>query len=266
MPVVSVNGISLSFQDYGSGKPVVLIAGTGDAGRVWTRYQAPALTAAGYRAITVDNRGIPPTDSCSGSFTVEDMAADTAGLIEFLNITPCRIIGYSMGAVVVQELLLLHPGLVTQAVLMATRGRADALHAVRVAAEEELLDSGVELPARAVAVFRAAQFLSPSTQRDEKRIRDWLDIFELSATAANAAQQRVDVIDSRLERYRKITNECLVIGFKHDLIALPHLGREVADHIPNSEYQELPDCGHLGYLEDPRAVNSRILDFFGKAP
>ncbi len=266
MPFAPVNGINLSFQEYGSGEPVILLAGTGDAGRVWTPHQVPALTAAGYRAITVDNRGIPPTDVFPGGFTIEDMAADTAGLIEFLGIAPCRIIGYSMGAVVVQELLLTHPGLVTQAVLMATRGRTDVLHAARTDAETELTDSGVTLPARYVAAARATQFLSPRTQNDEKQIKDWLDIFEMSAAIANSGQQRVDVIDNRLEMYRKIACRCLVIGFQHDLIALPHLGREVAEHIPDCEYHELPDCGHLGYLEKPKAVNSLIINFFGKTP
>lgn len=264
MPATRVNGINLSFQEHGSGEPVVLIAGTGDRGRVWNSHQVPALTAAGYRAVTVDNRGIPPSDVCAEGFTIEDMAADTAGLIDFLGIAPCRIIGYSMGAVVVQELLLARPGLVTQAVLMATRGRTDALHAARTEAETELLDSGVEIPAAYLAATRATQFLSPRTQNNERQIRDWLDIFEMSASVAGSAQHKVDVIDSRLGRYRNISCECLVIGFQHDLIALPHLGREVADHIPGCAYHELPGCGHLGYLEEPRAVNSLIIDFFAK--
>lgn len=264
MPITRVNGIDLSFHEYGSGEPVVLIAGTGDAGRVWTSHQVPALTAAGYRSITVDNRGIPPSDLCAEGFTIEDMAADTAGLIEFLGIAPCRIVGYSMGAVVVQELLVARPGLVSQAILMATRGRTDALHAARVAAETELLDSGVELPAQYVAAMRATQFLSPRTQDNERQIRDWLDIFEMSGTVANSAQHKVDVIDSRLERYRQISCECMVIGFQRDLIALPHLAREVAEHIPGCTYHELPGCGHVGYLEEPRTVNSLIIGFFGK--
>lgn len=57
---------------------------------------------------------------CPEGFTIDDMAADIAGLIEFLRIGPCRIVGFSMGGIIVQELLLAYPDLITQAVLMAT--------------------------------------------------------------------------------------------------------------------------------------------------
>src|ERR1700722_9235327 len=161
MPVSQVNGISLSFQEYGSGEPVVLITGTGGKGRMWTPHQVPALIAAGYRVVTVDNRGISPTDAGPDGFTIGDMVADTAGLIELLGIGPCRIVGFSMGGMIVQELLLAHPRPITQAVLMATRGRVDALHAALASAESELADSGVALPPRYAAVVHAMQYLSP---------------------------------------------------------------------------------------------------------
>ena len=253
MPLAAVNGIHMNFVEHGTGEPVLLIAGTGEKGQVWTLHQVPALTAAGYKVITVDNRGIPPTDTCPDGFTIADMVADTAGLIDVLGIGPCRILGYSMGAVVVQELLLAHPGLVTQAVLMATRGRTDTMHAARVAAESEFLASGALLPSRYTAVVQVVQFLARCTQNNESQIKDWLDIFEMSSPESfiNRAQLGVDTIDNRLEDYRKIDSECLVIGFQDDLVAPPHLGREVAEHIPGCRYEELASCGHLGYLEKP---------------
>jgi pimeloyl-ACP methyl ester carboxylesterase len=264
MPMAAVNGINLSYDDYGSGEPVVLVTGSGVTGKMWAPHQVPALTAAGYRAITVDNRGMPPSDICPDGFTVGDMVGDTAGLIKFLGIEPCRIVGFSLGAMMVQELLLAHPDLITQAVLSATRGRTDPLRAALSAGESELAESGVVLPRRYAAVTHATQFLSPSTQNDERRIRDWLDIFEmsLSGPSANRSQHGVEVIDDRLEEYRKITSRCLVIAFRDDLIAPPRLCREVAEHIPGCRYKELTDCGHYGYLEQPEAVNSVIIDFF----
>jgi pimeloyl-ACP methyl ester carboxylesterase len=264
VPVSLVNGINLSFQEYGSGEPVVLITGTGGKGRMWTPHQVPALTAAGYRVVTVDNRGISPTDVCLGGFTIGDMVADTAGLIELLGIGPCRIVGFSMGGMIAAELLLTHPGLITQAVLMATRGRVDALHAALATAESELVDSGVTLPPRYAAVVHAMQYLSPRTQNDEQRVEDWLDIFEMSLpdSSVTRAQRGIDMIGNRLEEYRKITSRCLVIGFQDDLIIPPYLCREVADHIPGCGYEEVVGCGHYGYLEEPAAVNSLIIDFF----
>jgi pimeloyl-ACP methyl ester carboxylesterase len=54
----------------------------------------------------------------------------------------------------------------------------------------------------------------------------------------------------------------LVIGFSDDLALPPHLGREVADALPNGRYLEIPDTGHLGFLEKPQEVNSAVLKFF----
>jgi pimeloyl-ACP methyl ester carboxylesterase len=266
MAIVMANGINISFVEYGSGDPVVLITGSGGRGRMWVPHQVPALSAAGYRVFTVDNRGVPPSDLCPEGFTIDDMVADTAGLIEALGIRSCRIVGFSLGGIIVQELLLAYPDLITQAVLMATRGRGDVLRTALSAAESELLDSGVVLPPRYAAVMHAMYYLSPHTQNDEQQIQDWLDIFEMSPlnAAVARAQRGLDVISNRLEEYRKIRSECLVVGFQDDLIAPPYLCREVADHIPGCGYEEVAGCGHYGYLERPATVNSLIIDFFGR--
>jgi pimeloyl-ACP methyl ester carboxylesterase len=266
MPIAVVNGIKLSFDEYGSGAPVVLVTGSGGRGRMWTPHQVPALTAAGYRVITIDNRGVPPTDAGPGPFTLGDMAADIAGLIEHLAIAPCRVAGFSLGGMIVQELLLACPGLISQAVLMATRGRMNTVGAALCDAEAELLASGIALPPRYAAIMHALTYLSPRTQHDDRRIRDWLDIFEMSPPdpAITRAQQGLDVTGNRLEEYRKIRSRCLVLAFRDDLIIPPHLGREVADHIPGCQYREISGCGHYGHLEEPDSVNSLIIDFFSQ--
>lgn len=62
MPIATVNGIRIGFEEYGSGEPVLLVTGSGGRARLWTPHQVPALTAAGYRVITMENRGVPPSD------------------------------------------------------------------------------------------------------------------------------------------------------------------------------------------------------------
>lgn len=264
MPIAVVNGINLSYQEYGHGDPVVLITGSGARGRIWTAHQVPALTAAGYRVITVDNRGVPPSDTGPAGFSLRDMAEDTAGLIEHLGLVPCRIVGYSLGGMIVQELLLTHSALIKQAVLMATRGRTDAMRAEFSKTGSQLTDGGIELPRRYAAVIHAMQYLSPRTLNDEQRIADWLDIFEMSGEDASIhqAQRGLDQIGNRLMEYRKIRSQCLVVGFQDDLVVPPFFGREVADNIPGCGYREISGCGHYGYLERPEAVNAVLIDFF----
>jgi pimeloyl-ACP methyl ester carboxylesterase len=266
MPVVAVNGINLSYQAHGSGEPVLLIMGSAARGRMWEAHQVPALTAAGYRVITVDNRGVPPSDVCADGFTLDDMVADTACLIERLELTSCRIVGFSLGGMIVQELLLAHPGLISQAVLMATRGRLDRMRSAMSDAESDLHESGVTLPRRYAAVVHAMRYLSPQTLNHEQRIRDWLDVLELSLPddRVRRAHADADLAGNRLAEYRKIRTECLVLGFQDDLIVPPRLCLEVAKSIPHCRYAEVAGCGHYGCLEQPAAVNDLIIEFFGK--
>src|SRR5437764_14344044 len=112
MPVVGLNGIRLSYQVMGTGELVMLVMGTGSPGRVWHLHQVPALVAAGYRVVTMDNRGIPPSDVCADGMTIDDLVGDTASLIQHLGDGPVRVVGTSLGSRIVQELALMRPDLV----------------------------------------------------------------------------------------------------------------------------------------------------------
>ncbi|MFI8462102.1 alpha/beta fold hydrolase [Kitasatospora sp. NPDC085464] len=263
MPVVPVNGIRLHYEDTGAGEPVVLIQGTGGGATVWQLHQVPALTAAGFRAITFDNRGIPPTSECPEGFTLRDLVGDVAGLVERLGLGPVRVVGTSMGAFVAQELALARPDLVSRVVLMATRGRTDTLRAALTRAEIELHDSGVSLPPRYAAVLRALKSLSPRTLDDDAALADWLDLFELAPPAGPGlrAQMEVSRLDDRLDAYRGIGVPCQVIAFADDVVTPPHLGREVANAIPGAVFELVEGCGHYGYLEDPDTVNKLMVEF-----
>jgi O-succinylbenzoate synthase len=67
---------------------------------------------------------------------------------------------------------------------------------------------------------------------------------------------------NRLPAYRNIATPVLVIGFGDDVVTPPHLGREVADALPNGRYLQIPDAGHLGFFERPEVVNTAVLQFF----
>ena len=120
MPDAFTNGIRLSYERVGEGRPVLLIMGSSASGNVWTMHQTPALNQAGYQTITFHNRGVPPSDVPSGMYTLADMVADTEGLIEVLGTGPCCLVGASMGAMIAQELAISRPDLIRCCVLIAT--------------------------------------------------------------------------------------------------------------------------------------------------
>ncbi|WP_327745917.1 alpha/beta hydrolase [Streptomyces europaeiscabiei] len=264
MPLIAVNGIRLNYEDQGSGQPVVMLMGSGSSGRVWHLHQVPALVSRGYRVITLDNRGIKPSDECPGGFTVEDMVGDTAALIEALGLGRCLLVGTSLGAQVAQELALARPDLVDKAVLMATRGRTDAVRGKLAQGEIDLYESGVTLPPRYEAAVRAMLNLSPRTLNDQESVSDWLDLFEMTpkVRVGERSQLGFSAMPDRLRQYEAISRPCHVIAFADDRITPAHLGREVADRIPCATFEVIPDCGHYGYLEAPEAVNKSLVRFF----
>jgi pimeloyl-ACP methyl ester carboxylesterase len=256
--------VNLAHDDRGSGDPVLFIAGRGGVGRTWHLHQVPEFLRAGYRCITFDNRGVGATENADG-FTTDTMVADTAALIEKLDAAPVRIVAVSMGAFIAQELMVARPELVRSAVLIATRGRHDRTRDFFRSAEIELAESSVALPAMYDAKMRLLESFSPKTLNDDLAARDWIEMFTMWPTKPTPGlknQLRVAPDVNRLPAYRSITAPVLVIGFADDVVLPPHLGREVADAIPNGRYLEIPDAGHLGFIEKPQAVNAAALKFF----
>jgi len=256
--------ISLAYDDRGTGEPVVFIAGHGGSGRTWLPYQVPAFLAAGYRVITFDNRGIGATENAEG-FTTQTMVADTAALIEKLDAAPARIVGVSMGSYIAQELMVARPDLVTAAVLMATRGRMNSASQFFHNSEVEFYDSGIELPPAYDAKSRLLENFSRKTINDDVAVEDWIAMFSTwpsKRTPGLRCQLDVTPLTNRLPAYRSIAAPVLVIGFADDVVTPPHLGREVADALPNGRFLQIPDAGHLGFFERPEPVNAAILKFF----
>ncbi|MFD5544972.1 alpha/beta fold hydrolase, partial [Streptomyces sp. NPDC127079] len=183
MRTVRVAGAEFDVRDEGEGDAVLLVAGAGVSGRVWDLHQVPALRAAGFRVLTFDKR---PLHDPSGGPAPHTAAAELHDVLVELDLPRCRAVGVSSGAEVVQELMLARPGVVTGAVLMATRGRGDLSGRVMADAERELAAAGVRLPPRYAAWQRAVLNLSPATWRREDELLDWLDLFEAAERAGTA--------------------------------------------------------------------------------
>ncbi|HEX4725082.1 MAG TPA: alpha/beta hydrolase [Pseudonocardiaceae bacterium] len=101
MPRVTVgeeNGIAveLYYEDFGSGRPVVLIHGWPLSGRSWEN-QVPALVEDGYRVITYDRRGFGSSSQTWNGYDYDTFAADLHALLEHLDLTDVTLVGFSMG-------------------------------------------------------------------------------------------------------------------------------------------------------------------------
>ncbi len=113
----------------------------------------------------MDNRGIAPSDECAGGMTIDDLVSDTAALIVHLGDGPARVVGTSLGSRVVQELALVRPDLVSQAVMMAAHGRPDPVQSRLSAGERALYDdAGIELPSMYYEAISVAESVATDAQ------------------------------------------------------------------------------------------------------
>src|SRR6201996_7622502 len=101
MPVVKVGTensgpISLYYEDYGSGAPVILIHGYPLSGRAWDKQVTPLL-AAGHRVITYDRRGAGKSSQPASGYDWDTFAADLKVLIDELGLDGVTLVGHSMG-------------------------------------------------------------------------------------------------------------------------------------------------------------------------
>jgi pimeloyl-ACP methyl ester carboxylesterase len=266
MPEVRSNGIRLSYKIEGEGEPVLLICGTGQGMVTWDLYQVPSLVAAGYRVITFENRGMPPSECPDEPYTVGQMAADAAGLIEALDLAPCRVAGLSLGALITQELALARPELVRSAVMMGTVGRMSEGGKALTASWVEFDRSGMELPPLYAAMSQLAWLFSPTTLTDDTFVKQYLAFAEMAPPwedPGRIGQHLADqAYDDRLEALAGITVPTMVVTFEHDMLTLAPFGREVAAAIPGCKLVEIPGVGHAGPIENPELVNATLLEFF----
>ena len=101
MPMLKVahegtHPVELHYEDYGSGKPVVLIHGWPLSGRSWEA-QVPALVAAGHRVIAYDRRGFGGSSQPWSGYDYDTFAADLNELMTQLDLQHATLVGFSMG-------------------------------------------------------------------------------------------------------------------------------------------------------------------------
>jgi pimeloyl-ACP methyl ester carboxylesterase len=88
--------IDIYYEDYGSGKPVVLIHGWPLSSSSWEK-QIPPLLEAGYRVIAYDRRGFGHSSKPASGYNYDTLAEDLNKIMTKLNLRDAALVGFSMG-------------------------------------------------------------------------------------------------------------------------------------------------------------------------
>jgi pimeloyl-ACP methyl ester carboxylesterase len=144
----STNGVELEYETFGKegDPPVVLVMGFSQQLIAWDTEFCTRLAARGFRVVRFDNRDVGLSTKIDGprpnipailggdrstvSYGIDDMADDTAGLVEWLGFERANVVGVSMGGMIAQTLAIRHPRVVKSLVsIMSTTGEASVGHA-----------------------------------------------------------------------------------------------------------------------------------------
>ena len=114
---IATNGVTLSVQQAGAGRPLILLHGYPQNGMCWAKV-APVL-AQGFRVIIPDLRGYgesdaPADDADHTTYSKREMARDVVGLMDALGLPAPAILGHDRGARVAYRLALDHPARVSR--------------------------------------------------------------------------------------------------------------------------------------------------------
>lgn len=264
MKSIPLGTIKITYQDQGTGQPVVLLHGYPLDSRMWE----PQIEALGKtcRVIAPDLRGFGQSsqsgeDAASG-VSMSQYAADVADLLAAIGVTePVILCGFSMGGYILWQFLRQFPERVKAIVPCDTRAIADSAEARqgRLKAADEVMNSGVE----PIITAMLPKLLSEATRHARLDIVAALTaIMNGCSPAAIAASLRgmANRPDVTAE-LASFTQPALVLVGAEDAISSPDEMRGIAKKMPDAKFVEIPGAGHMTTLENPAAVNEALLDF-----
>lgn len=246
MDKLNVNGIQIAYERRGTGMPLVLLHGYPLDHRIWD--EVVPLLEDDFEMILPDLRGFGQSELVESQYTIADMAADVAALLDELGIENTYIAGHSMGGYVSLAFVrnyrerVLGLGLIASQALGDSPERKDG----RYATADEIMQTGVG---------PVVESMSPKLTPDERvqaYVRDM--VAEQSPIGlANALKAMGERFDSTLILPTFKFPVVLVHGTADELIPVER-AREIKAVLKPAYLVELSGVGHMPMMEDPQEI------------
>ena len=257
---ISVGDIELAYVDRGAGPVILLVHGFPLDHSMWSE-QIDVL-AVRNRVIAPDLRGFGESDGQGETTTMQQFAADLAGLLEALEIRePITLCGLSMGGYVAWQFWKHYREQLSRLILCDTRAASDTPEGARgrFALAKTVLADGA-LP---VADSMLPKLFAPTTLDSRppcvdatKQVMDSTRPTTIAAALRGMAE-RPDMT----AELPNIELPALLLCGEHDVITPADEMRTVAAAMPNAMFHVIYGAGHMSPLERPERVNHLILDF-----
>lgn len=284
----SPSGIDIAYERFGDrdAPPVLLVMGLATQMLGWPEEFCSALVARGLHVIRFDNRDVGLSthlhdarqpdvmaalsgDSSSASYTLSDMADDSVGLLDALELDSAHIVGASMGGMIAQTIAIEHPKRAVADVDHAHHGRRDGGSGDARGAQRAAVPARHQPPRGRQPDCVDLQVIgSPGFELDEADLRERAGLaYDRADDPLGVARQLLAIIASgdRTASLRSVNVPTLVLHGADDPLVDVSGGRATADAIPDAELVIFDGMGH----DLPRAlwpeITARICDVVQRA-
>jgi pimeloyl-ACP methyl ester carboxylesterase len=265
LEMTAANAYELTWQEAGTGRPLILIHAFPIDGRLYaSQLSAASVGRIRGRLIAVDLPGFgqtPLPNPPPAVLTVEDIAASVARLIESLGLERPLVGGVAIGGYGAIELAARRPELVGGLILMGVKPAPDSTS--MAGQREDLARRALTEGSTGVAQLLHAQPLGPQADGATKeKMRTMIAAADARAIAAlvRGIARRPDPASALAE----LSVPALVIAGERDPFSHLEDVRNAAALIPGAHFVVLKGIGHMAPLEAPVAVSRAIADFVDK--
>ena len=259
MPKVAVADGQIHYEEAGQGQPLIFVSGLGGTGNYW-RPQVPAFSSR-FRVITYDHRGTGSSDRLQRAFSIDQMTAELAQLMDALKIARARIVGWSTGGAIGQTLAIEQPQRVERLVLCSTWTHCDPWFRRLFEARSEILRKG---GSELYAAFYPLWVYPP----EHVNARD--AAIEEERRQAVAGSPPVEVVMGRINALlgfdrraglSRIKAPTLVVASDNDYVIPVYHAEALTRAIPGARLAILRGGGHANSATQPEEFNRIVLEF-----
>jgi pimeloyl-ACP methyl ester carboxylesterase len=274
--LTEINSARIAYQlSEGDGDVVVLAGGSGMPPVVWDLCGLVGrLEGAGYRVLTYAARGVAPSDATPPPYSIDQLADDVVGILDHLEISNCRLVGYSLGGEVAEFLARTRPDLIRAAMLLASSGPLSPVFRAALEAGMDLIDKYGALPDSYGRWEELMTSLPPKMLRDPEQVAGWWELLgahpDAWASPAGAVGQWAAETSwmhdpARAANLTSISIPVQVACFEYDLLFPPAGGREAAAAMPLGTFSGIRDAAHGGLITHPEESCDAVVDFLARS-
>ena len=262
MPKVKVNGITMNYDQQGTGEPLILIPYL-TADYACYAFQV-AEYAKHYTCISVDLRGTGETDKPEGAYSTEVLADDIAAFMQALGLQKAHISGLSLGAAIGMWLAAKHPAKVKSLGLHSGWPKTDPFIKTVVESWQvtaKALASVPELVILAIFPWCFTPELYAAKPEYIQSLAGFVRSRPAQSVAAFLEQSNAVMAHDAEAQLGKITAPTQITFGRHDQVTSSRFADGMKKNIRNSELVVFEGCAHAPIYENVAEFNEKTVQF-----